>query len=111
MGIPGLHLTAIGSGDHLLEPSRSLDLAAADALIDAIGARLIAAGPGRLYYVLSELPVIDATYYNWLNRLARACRRMNVEVVCVGMQPTAACALACSDVDPPAFTSARSARA
>ena len=46
-----------------------------------------------LYYDLSEQPLIEPVYYGWLNVLARTCQAINVRMVCIHMQPTAAFAL------------------
>ena len=90
MHIAGAHLTPIGDGDFLLEPTRGLDIANCDVLIEAI-LGLVQLGKGqRLYYDLAELALIDPVYYQWLSRLARACRAINVSMVCIHMQPTAA---------------------
>ena len=127
MAIPGLHLTQIGSGDFLLEPSRSLNIGDQDRLIESIAARLRqaraydSAGPStlegspggsgsfrasRLYYDLSEQPLIDPVYLAWLNRLARTALAINVRMVCIHMQPTAAFALAQFLREMPAFETA-----
>lgn len=91
--IPGLHLTQIGRGNFLLEPSRSLDISVGDELLVDILQRLQAAKASTLYYDLAELPLIEPLYYGWLNMLARSCRAVNVKMVCIRMQPTAAFAL------------------
>lgn len=94
MSIPGLHLTQIGSGDFLLDPSRSLNVRDKDSLIEQVTAHLMQARAVRLYYDLSDLGLIDPIYYSWLEALARAARIVNVEMICIRMQPTAAFALA-----------------
>lgn len=91
--LPGMHLTEIGQGVFLLEPSRSLDISASDKLVVAVLARLQQAQANKLYYDLAALPLIDPLYYQWLNMLARACRAVNVAMTCIRMQPTAAFAL------------------
>jgi len=106
MAIPGLHLTPIGNGDFLLEPSRSLDIGRADELVEKIVSRLQDARPSRLYYDLAEMVIVDPIYYNWLNLLARACRAFNVNMICIHMQPTAAFALAHHMREAPAFETA-----
>jgi len=93
MAIPGLHLTQIGRENFLLEPSRSLDISNGDELLVEILQRLQEAKASTLYYDLAELPLIEPSYYRWLNMLARACRAVNVAMVCIRMQPTAAFAL------------------
>jgi rsbT antagonist protein RsbS len=102
----GYHLTLIGGGDFLLDPTRALDVSQGDRLIEEIAARLAQANPSRLYYDLAELPLIDLGYYRWLNQLARACDCLNVRLVCIHMQPTAAFALAHRLKEPPRFETA-----
>lgn len=106
MSIPGLHLTQIGSEDFLLEPSRGLDVGDADKLIESIIGRLLGARASRLYYDLSTQAIIDPVYYGWLNKLARTAQAINVKMVCVYMQPTAAFTLAQFARDVPAFETA-----
>lgn len=93
MPFSGAHLTAIGDGDFLLEPTRSLDIADSDTLIEVILSQVHAGKGRRLYYDLAELAIIDPVYYHWLKTLARACQMVNVKMVCIHMQPTAAFAL------------------
>lgn len=88
-----LHLTKIGSGDFLLEPSKSLNIRDQSRHIENITARLLQARASRLYYDLSGLSLIDPLYYSWLDALARAAQTVNVKMICVNMQPTAAFAL------------------
>lgn len=90
MHIPGAHLTPIGEGDFLLEPTRGLDIANSDQLIEEILAKVQLGKGQRLYYDLSELALIDPVYYQWLRMLARACQTLNIHMVCIHMQPTAA---------------------
>ncbi len=106
MNIGGVHLTRIGSGDMLLEPTRALDISDAGALLDSILACLQRERSLRLYYDLAELAVIDAAYFAWLEALARACGAINVRMVCIHMQPTAAFGLASLLRDSPAFETA-----
>lgn len=103
MAIQGLHLTQIGSGDFLLEPSRSLNIRDQDQLIECIAGRLQHARASRLYYDLSEQALIDPVYLGWLNALARAAGAINIRMVCIHMQPTAAFALAQFVRETPAF--------
>ena len=86
----GFHLTPIGGGDSLLEPTRGFDSSMRDSLIEAILERLQAAKSSRLYYDLAEVAIIDPVAYEWLDALARACQAVNVKMICVHMQPTAA---------------------
>ena len=106
MSIPGLHLTQIGGGDFLLDPSKSLNISDKDQLIESIAAHLMQVRAIRLYYDLSDLGLIDPLYYAWLDALARAARVMNIEMICIRMQPTAAFALARFLEGPPAFQTA-----
>jgi rsbT antagonist protein RsbS len=106
MSIPGLHLTQIGCDDFLLEPSRRLNICDQDKLIERIAARLLQARALSLYYDLSELAIIDPVYYAWLNALARTAGAINVRMVCIHMQPTAAFALAQFIREKPAFETA-----
>jgi rsbT antagonist protein RsbS len=108
MPIPGLHLTQIGGGDFLLEPTRSLNIPDQDALIARITARLIPAHAARLYYDLSSLTLIDPLYYAWLDKLARSVQAINVRMICINMQPTAAFALSKFIGKMPAFETALS---
>ena len=94
MNALSLHLTKIGSGDFLLEPARSLNIRDQSSHIEYITARLLQARATRLYYDLSSLALIDPLYYAWLDALARASQTVNVKMICVNMQPTAAFALA-----------------
>ena len=93
MPIAGLHLTRIGSEDFLLEPSRGLNIHDQDLLIKSLVARLQHTKATRMYYDLSEQVIIDPVYYAWLNRLARALLTINIKMICIHMQPTAAFAL------------------
>lgn len=106
MSIPGIHLTAIGSGDFLLEPTRSLDIGNQYELIEGVILRMQHTKTQRLYYDLAELSIIDPVYYAWLNALARACQAVNVQMVCIHMQPTAAFALSHFIKEEPCFSTA-----
>jgi rsbT antagonist protein RsbS len=106
MSIPGLHLTQTGREDFLLEPLRGLDISDHEKLVESIVERLLGARASRLYYDLSTQPIIDPVYYNWLNKLARTVQAINVKMVCVQMQPTAAFALVQFAHEVPAFETA-----
>lgn len=93
MSTSGLHLTFIGHGALLLEPSLSLDIGHYDSALVEIIRRLQGVSATRLYYDLAELEIIEPLYYNWMNALGRACHAINVRMICVHMQPTAAYAL------------------
>lgn len=106
MSISGLHLTRIGSGDFLLDPSKSLNIRDRDRLIESITAYLLQVRAVRLYYDLSGLALIDPLYYSWLDALARAAQVVNVQMICVCMQPTAAFALSQFLQEKPVFKTA-----
>lgn len=107
MHIAGAHLTSIGEGDFLLEPTRSLDIANNGSLIEQILTHIQAGKGRRLYYDLSEMVVIDPIYYQWLGMLARACHTVNINMVCIHMQPTAAYGLSSFLHETPPFACAR----
>lgn len=107
MSARSFHLTQIGRGDFLLEPTRGIDVAHPGELIEDILLRLQHGKPVRLYYDLAELPLIDPVYYNWLNALARACQTLNVTLICIHMQPTAAFGLTSFIDRTPTFQTAR----
>lgn len=110
MSVSGLHLTAIGHGALLLEPSLSLDIGSGSGGIDAALEETVRSlqriTATRLYYDLAELAIIEPLYYNWLNALGRACRTINVRMICIHMQPTAAFALSRYMEQMPAFETA-----
>jgi len=106
MLIHGLHLTRINSGDFLLEPSRSLNIQDADRLIEGIAGHLQQAHASRLYYDLSGLALIDPSYYGWLDTLARTVQALNISMVCIHMQPTAAFGMAQYLHETPVFETA-----
>jgi rsbT antagonist protein RsbS len=106
MASPGIHLTRLGGGDFLLEPSSSLNVRDRDALIEEIAGRLMQGRASHLYYDLSERAIIDPVYYDWLNALARAMFAINVRMVCIHMQPTAAYSLAQFITELPSFGTA-----
>ena len=106
MAISGLHLTCIGKGSYLLEPLSSLNFQDSGELLQDI-VTLLQQGRGtRLYYDLHGLPVIDQVYYDWLDKLARICIAVNIRMVCINMQPTAAFALSRLIPARPAFETA-----
>lgn len=90
MHISGVHLTPIGEGDFLLEPTQGLDIASSDDLIEKILTQVQLSKGQRLYYDLSSLALIDPVYYQWMRRLARACQAVNIQMVWIHMQPNAA---------------------
>ena len=106
MHIAGAHLTSIGEGDFLLEPTRGLDIANTDALIEQILTHIQMSKGRRLYYDLSEMAIIDPVYYQWMRTLARACQTVNIKMICIHMQPTAAFGLSQFLHEPPPFVCA-----
>lgn len=106
MSLPGLHLTPIGQGRFLLEPGDGLDVSQRGDLLEGVLSRLQKGQGALLYYDLGSLPLIDEAYYAWLDVLARGCSAINVRMVCVHMQPTAAFALSHILMAPPPFETA-----
>lgn len=106
MTIAGIHLTRIGRGNFLLEPLRSMNIQDTGQLMQDIVARLQQNKGVKLYYDLSELPVIDSVYYDWLDKLARICLTLNIKMICINMQPTAAFTLSSFLTDKPVFATA-----
>lgn len=104
--IPGLHLTRIGRDAFLLEPSRSLNIRDKTRLIERIVGELQQAKASCLYYDLAGLALIDPVYYAWLDALSRTMAAINVRMICIHMQPTAAFALSGFITEKPAFETA-----
>ncbi|MCX7194099.1 MAG: hypothetical protein NTY60_10870 [Proteobacteria bacterium] len=106
MSIPGIHLTCIGRGNYLLEPLRSLNIQNSGQIMQDVVALLQQEKARRLYYDLNGLPVIDPAYYDWLDKLARICLTVNIKMICINMQPTAAFTLSSFLAGKPAFATA-----
>ncbi len=106
MSIPGIHLTRIGKGNFLLEPLRSMNIQDQNELLQQVVAQVQQGQGAHLYYDLSELPIIDQVYYDWLDKLARTCQAANLKMTCINMQPTAAFTLSKFLTGKPAFASA-----
>lgn len=106
MAIPGVHLTRIGKGNYLLEPLRSMNIQDQDALIREVVMQVQQEQGGRLYYDLDGVPVIDQVYYGWLDKLARTCLMVNIKMICINMQPTAAFTLSKFLTSKPVFDTA-----
>ena len=106
MAIPGVHLTRIGKGSFLLEPLRSLNIQDQDVLTREIVALVQQEQGLRLYYDLDGVPVIDRVYYGWLDKLARTCQALNIKMICINMQPTAAFTLSKLITNKPIFETA-----
>ena len=106
MAISGVHLTRIGKGNYLLEPLRSMNIRDQGALMQEIVTQVKQGQGARLYFDLSGLPVIDHIYYDWLDQLARTCRVVNIRMICINMQPTAAFTLSKFLTNKPIFETA-----
>lgn len=104
--IPGLHLTRIGKDAFLLEPSRGLNVRDEASLVEQIAGRLQQAKASCLYYDLAGQRLIDPVYYAWLDALARTMAAVNIRMVCIHMQPTAAFALSQFIGEKPCFETA-----
>src|SRR5512135_3347310 len=103
MAIPGVHLTRIGKGNFLLEPLRSMNSRDEGTLLQDIVAQVQNAHGVLIYYDLHDLPVIDPIYYDWVDKLARTCQAVNIRMICINMQPTAAFSLSKHLTGKPAF--------
>lgn len=103
MMIPGMHLTAIGQGCVLLEPTDGFDPGDPDAYLIPLGESLQRIRARRLLYDLKDVPVIDDLYFAWLTSLAAMCRITGIGMVVVSMRPAAAYALALTMKAPPPF--------
>lgn len=108
MTIPGVHLTRIGKGNFLLEPLRSMNIRDQDTLMRDIVEQVQQEQGLRLYYDLNGVPVIDPVYYSWLDKLARTCQALNIKMICINMQPTAAFTLSNFLTNKPVFETALS---
>jgi len=106
MAISGIHLTRIGKGNFLLEPRRSMNIQDQNMLMREIVATVQSAQGERLYYDLDGMPIIDEVYYDWLDKLARTCGAVNIKMVCINMQPTAAFTLSKFLTTKPVFETA-----
>lgn len=89
-----MHLTSLGGGIVLLEPTEALDPAQPDELAVALAAALQQMRARQLFYDLKSLAVVDDLYYAWLRRVSAICGISGVEMVAVNIRPTAAFALA-----------------
>jgi len=106
MAISGVHLTRIGKGNYLLEPLHSINIRDQGELIQDIVTQVQQGQGMRLYFDLSGLPVIDHVYYDWLDQLARTCLAVNIKMICINMQPTAAFTLSKFLTNKPVFDTA-----
>ena len=101
--VKGIHLTPIGGGKVLLEPSEGLDPGRPDDYLEGLAEALGELSGRRLIYDLKSVPLVDTLYYDWLRRLHALCSISGVEMVVVNMQPAAAYALAMAMGDDPPF--------
>lgn len=104
--IQGMHLTPIGSGIVLLEPGEGLDPSDPDAYLKDVVGYLQRQRASRLIYDLTNVPLIDRIYYDWLKMLSDICQVAGVQLVAVNMAPAAAFALAQLLDAPPPFVCA-----
>lgn len=101
-----MHLTRIGKSNFLLEPLRSMNIQDQDVLMRDIAAHVQQEQGQRLYYDLNGVPVIDQIYYSWLDKLSRTCQALNIKMICINMQPTAAFTLSKLITTKPIFETA-----
>ena len=101
--LKGMHLTPIGDGNVLLEPTDALDPGEPDAYLVALTGALQQSRARRLLYDLKNVPVVDSLYYAWLTSVAAMCRISGIDMVVVNMRPTTAYALALTMKDNPPF--------
>lgn len=101
--LQGMHLTPIGDGNVLLEPTDGLDPGEPDAYLVPLTGTLQQMRARRLLYDLKNVPVIDKLYYAWLENLASMCRISGIDMVLVNMRPATAYALALTMKDNPPF--------
>ncbi len=107
MSKAGFRLTALGDGRALMEPGFGVNPGDPGRVIDAVLERLVSQHIRTLYYDLAAVEIIDSTYLGYLNRLARACRTVGVEMVCIHLRPATAFALAGLLSAPPEFSTSR----
>lgn len=103
MQLQGMHLTSLGGGIVLLEPTEALDPAQPDELVVPLAAAMQQMRARQLFYDLKSLAVIDSLYYSWLRRASAVCSISGVDMVAVNIRPTAAYALAVLMQDAPTF--------
>lgn len=103
----GIHLTSIGEGSLLAEPTEGFDPSDPDRHLPELFQSLHHRRARLLFFDLSQTPLIDSVYYRWLEDLAATCRLAGAELTAVNMQPTAAFALARHLEAAPSFTCQR----
>lgn len=101
--VPGMHLTAIGQGCVLLEPTDGFDPGDPEAYLVPLAGSLQRLRARRLLYDLKTVPVVDGLYFAWLSALAAMCRISGIGMVVVSMRPATAYALALTMKGPPPF--------
>ena len=99
----GMHLTAIGDNNMLLEPGDALDPSSPDDYVVELMKIMQKEDARTLMYDLKQVPLIDQVYYQWLVRLHSLCRLANVDLIMVNIQTTAAFSLAMNLKQPPPF--------
>lgn len=99
----GMHLTPIGEGNVLLEPTDGFDPGDPDSYLVSLTGSLQRMRARRLLYDLKNVPVIDSLYYAWLANVAAMCRISGIGMVVVNMRPATAYALALTMKDTPPF--------
>lgn len=99
----GMHLTAIGGNNMLLEPSDALDPSSPDDYVVELMTIIQKEEARTLMYDLKQVPLIDQVYYRWLVRLHDLCSLANVELIMVNIRTTAAFSLAMNLKQPPPF--------
>ena len=101
--VQGMHLTPIGDGNVLLEPTDGLDPGEPDTYLVPLTGTLQQMRAQHLLYDLKNVPVVDNLYYAWLVNVAVMCRISGIDMVVVNMRPAAAYALALTMEDNPPF--------
>ena len=101
--VQGMHLTPIGDGNVLLEPTDGLDPGEPDTYLVPLTGKLQQMRAQHLLYDLKNVPVVDKLYYAWLVNVAVMCRISGIGMVVVNMRPAAAYALALTLKDNPPF--------
>jgi rsbT antagonist protein RsbS len=101
--VQGMHLTPIGDGNVLLEPSDGLDPGEPDTYLVPLTGALQQMRAQRLLYDLKNVPVVDKLYYTWLVSVAAMCRISGIDMVVVNMRPATAYALALTMKNSPSF--------
>jgi hypothetical protein len=103
MMLQGIHLTALGGGTVLLEPTEALDPGVPDAYVVPLAEALQQMRARRLLYDLKNQPVVDKLYFDWLRRLNAICRISGIEMVAVNIRPPTAYALSILLEEAPPF--------